>query len=98
MTARHRTAAEPHVAARVDGEVGQAGFVQEVGGTVDRPAVDEARGVEPAGGARVEVAARLQPERVAALDHEADVGVGALDYELPAADSVDLAVTGVKGA
>jgi hypothetical protein len=96
VTPRHGTTAEPHVAAGIDGEVAQAGLVHDVGGTVDGPAFDEPRRIEPTGGTHVEVAARLEPKLVAPLEHVADVGVCLFHRELAALDALDLAVLPVS--
>ncbi len=70
-----RATAKDDVAASVDREVPCAGVLEDLRGTVDGPALDEAGRVEAAVRSGVEVPARLLAELLAALQHVSDVRV-----------------------
>ena len=89
---RCRAAVQANVAAGVDRVVAEPGAVQDRGGPVDRPALDETGRVHQAGGPRVEVAVRLDPEPLAPGQHLADVVTRLLDRQLAAGQPADLAV------
>jgi len=90
-----RPAARDHVAAGVDAEARRAGGREPGGGAVDRPALDEPRRVEPAGGPDGEEAARAALEREAAREDLVDLGRAVGEPDLAAVEAADGAVRAV---
>src|SRR5262249_62005505 len=84
----------PDVAAGVDREAPEIGAVEDRGRPVDRPALDQAGRVDAVRGAasRVEVAAGLLPQPLAAREHAPHLDVGVIDRELAAANAANLAL------
>ena len=83
--------ADEHVTAGVDGVVVQSGLVEDRGGTVDRPALDEARRVQRHS-ADVEVATRLPAELIATFEHFAHLRIRIRKGKLAAVEAADLTV------
>src|SRR5207248_1185879 len=94
-----RLATGADVAGRVDAMVDRSGGGQHLGGLLYGPAFDQSRGIEgaPGVGPRVEVAAGLDPELLAAFEDPTDIGAGFGRGQLAPADPADLAV-GAVGA
>ena len=92
------TAAQHHVAARVDQEAPRAGPLEQRGRALGRPALHQPGRVQPAGErrARVERAVGRRAQLVAALEHRAHVRVRRGPAQLAAVEAADLAARVVR--